>query len=678
MEAIDRASLVRRHNVHFTTYDPHNPLSVGNGNFAFSADCTGLQTFALEPGLSIPLATMSQWGWHRYHDSPPNADYLQLHYYDAGGRPVGYMTDPGNQQELFDALRRNPHRFNLGIVGFCSESGEPVKSYEIRNVNQTLDLYNAIITSSFTMNASQVRVETLCHPDMDLVAFRIKSTGKIRLAIRFPYASHLKSASNWDSPDLHSSELNRLDTEICQINRTMDATVYSLSIASENAAIDKIGNHQWLVSTDQDVLELRILFSPEPNYGPLPSFDECKKACSRWWGQFWAEGAAISFEGSRDTRAHELERRVILSQYLTAIQCMGSLPPQETGLTCNSWYGKFHLEMHVWHAAWAILYNHPALVERSLQYYRKIAPLARERARQQGYQGLRWPKMTDPCGADSPSTIGPLLCWQQPHLLYFSELLHRCTQSSERAKKYVDLVFEIVEFMVDYVQWDVETQRFVLGPPVIPAQENHPSESTLNPLFELEYFRWGIATAIEWKRRLKQDIPARWKHVLEHLSECPLDTVMNTYMAHEHCPDTYGSYADDHPSFLFAYGFLPSKKIDVKHMSASFDAVLKHWRFESMWGWDFPAMAMTAARLGRKKDAIDLLLLDSPKNTYMPNGHNRQGTSEALPLYLPGNGALLLAVAMMAGGWNGSTGNAPGFPDDGSWHVCHEGFVPYL
>ncbi|MDD3996981.1 MAG: hypothetical protein PHH86_04640, partial [Sphaerochaetaceae bacterium] len=398
----------------------------------------------------------------------------------------------------------------------------------------------------------------------------------------------------------------------------------------------------------------------------------------RWWGQFWAEGAAISFEGSRDTRAHELERRVILSQYLTAIQCMGSLPPQETGLTCNSWYGKFHLEMHVWHAAWAILYNHPALVERSLQYYRKIAPLARERARQQGYQGLRWPKMTDPCGADSPSTIGPLLCWQQPHLLYFSELLHHCTQSSERAKKYVDLVFEIVEFMVDYVQWDVETQRFVLGPPVIPAQENHPSESTLNPLFELEYFRWGIATAIEWKRRLKQDIPARWKHVLEHLSECPLDTVMNTYMAHEHCPDTYGSYADDHPSFLFAYGFLPSKKIDVKHMSASFDAVLKHWRFESMWGWDFPAMAMTAARLGRQKDAIDLLLLDSPKNTYMPNGHNRQGTSEALPLYLPGNGALLLAVAMMAGGWNGSTGNAPGFPDDGSWHVCHEGFVPYL
>lgn len=678
MGTIDRESLVRCHNVHLTTYDPHNPLSVGNGNYALTADCTGLQTFAFESGASIPLATMSQWGWHRYPDSPSNADNLQLHYYDAGGRPVGYMTDAGNQQELFDALRCNPHRFNLGIVGFCSESGEPVKSYEICNADQTLDLYSAIMTSSFTLRASPVHVETLCHPDMDLAAFRITSTGKIRLALRFPYASHLKSASNWDSPGLHSSQLHRIDTETWQINRTMDSTVYSLSIASQNTNISKIDNHQYLIGTDQDVLELRILFSPEPNYSPLPSFDACKKACIRWWHQFWTEGAAISFEGSRDARAHELERRVILSQYLTTIQCLGSLPPQETGLTCNSWYGKFHLEMHVWHAAWAILYNRPALVERSLQYYRKIAPWARERARQQGYQGLRWPKMTDPCGADSPSTIGPLLCWQQPHLLYITELLFRCTQSSEHAKEYVELLFEITEFMVDYVQWEAENQRFVLGPPVIPAQENHPGESTLNPVFELEYFRWGIAAAIQWKRRLKQDIPVRWKYVLDHLSECPVDTVMNTYKAHEHCSDTYGSYADDHPSFLFAYGFLPSKKIDVKRMSASFDAVMKQWRFESMWGWDFPAMAMTAARLGRKKDAIDLLLLDSPKNTYMLNGHNRQGTSEALPLYLPGNGALLLAVAMMAGGWDGSNGNAPGFPDDGSWNVSHEGLVPYL
>jgi protein-glucosylgalactosylhydroxylysine glucosidase len=73
-----------------------------------------------------------------------------------------------------------------------------------------------------------------------------------------------------------------------------------------------------------------------------------------------------------------------------------------------------------------------------------------------------------------------------------------------------------------------------------------------------------------------------------------------------------------------------------------------------------------------------MLLIDSVKNTYPSNGHNRQETADALPLYLPGNGSLLLAVAMMAGGWDGSEGLAPGFPGDGSWQVEHEGLGCYL
>ena len=70
--------------------------------------------------------------------------------------------------------------------------------------------------------------------------------------------------------------------------------------------------------------------------------------------------------GSQDPRWRELERRIVLSQYLTAIQCAGSLPPQETGLTCNSWEGKFHLEMHWWHAAHFALWDRLPLLERSL------------------------------------------------------------------------------------------------------------------------------------------------------------------------------------------------------------------------------------------------------------------------------------------------------------------------
>ena len=42
--------------------------------------------------------------------------------------------------------------------------------------------------------------------------------------------------------------------------------------------------------------------------------------------------------------------------------------------------------------------------------------------------------------------------------------------------------------------------------------------------------------------------------------------------------------------------------------------------------------------------------------------------------YLPGNGGLLYAVAMMAAGWDGAPDrSSPGFPDDGSWVVNWEG-----
>src|SRR5262249_56066875 len=113
------------------------------------------------------------------------------------------------------------------------------------------------------------------------------------------------------------------------------------------------------------------------------------------WRRFWVEGGAIELADSRDPRAAELERRIVLSQYLTAIQCSGNQPPQETGLTVNSWYGKFHLEMHWWHAAHFAHWNRLPLFERSLDWYDSILPQARALAHSQGYSGARCPKMVE-------------------------------------------------------------------------------------------------------------------------------------------------------------------------------------------------------------------------------------------------------------------------------------------
>jgi hypothetical protein len=84
---------------------------------------------------------------------------------------------------------------------------------------------------------------------------------------------------------------------------------------------------------------------------------------------------------------------------------------------------------------------------------------------------------------------------------------------------------------------------------------------------------------------------------------------------------------------------------------------------------------MTAMRVGQPDIAIDELLMDVQKNTYLNNGHNYQ--TDELPIYLPGNGGLLTAIAMMCVGWDGAPDtHAPGFPQDNSWVVEFEGLKP--
>ena len=108
-------------------------------------------------------------------------------------------------------------------------------------------------------------------------------------------------------------------------------------------------------------------------------------------------------------------------------------------------------------------------------------------------------------------------------------------------------------------------------------------------------------------------------------------------------------------------------------MKQTFDEVMQNWNWQSTWGWDYGMIAMCAARLGNPKIALQALLIDTQKNTYLKNGHNFQ-TTDRLRCYLPGNGALLSAVAMMCAGWEGCQEPLnPGFPKDGQWNVRWEG-----
>jgi hypothetical protein len=680
---IDREKLVRRHNPELIDADPLSPFSVGNGKFAFTADITGLQTFPDFYEKGIPLATQSDWGWHTV---PVPNDYTlesATEYFDAYGRRVPYASlqnTPAGQW-----LRANPHRLHLGRIGFqlSDPAGAEIEIGDIDAINQSVDLWQGVIHSSFQIGGIPVGVETACHPDIDQISARIRSgllgTGQIRIRLDFPYGSMAwgKDPADWTGPDRHRSEIIAQTAHSAVIKRTLDADRYYVSVHwAGDAVLSQSASHAFLLTINgSNRFEFSARFSKTDLVDPAPSAQTTLEASEEYWKKFWQSGGAVDLSQSKDSRAHELERRIILSRYLTAIQCNGSQPPSETGLTFNSWYGKFHLEMHWWHGVHFALWGRPEVLEKSLPWYRSIMPMAQQTAEKQGYAGVRWPKMVSFDGREGPSSVGVFLIWQQPHPIYYAELVYRLKKDRAFLEQYKDIVFSTADFMASYAHWDNENGRYVLGPPLIPAQEIYRPQETMNPAFELAYWKFGLKTAQLWRERLGMPRVEKWDHVLRHLSPLPQNNGL--YQNAEIALNTFEDAAErrDHPMMLGAFGMLSDESVDEEKMADTVERVLQSWDWQSAWGWDYPLIAMAAARAGRPELAIQALLLDAPKNRYLNNGHNYQ--DERLPVYLPGNGGLLAAVAMMAAGWDGSPPvEAPGFPKDGNWTVQYEGLHP--
>ncbi|HOP97850.1 MAG TPA: glycoside hydrolase family 65 [Verrucomicrobiota bacterium] len=680
---IDRHALVTRHHPVLRQFDATNPLSVGNGEFAFTADVTGLQTFPEAFTNTTPLGTLSQWGWHSF-PNPEGWSWEKFQHkeFDVFGRKVPYNDVPGNRRTPeINWLRGNPHRLHLGEIGFrlTKADGTPAGTNDLMDPQQTLDLWNGILRSRFRFDSRVVEVQTICHPTRDLLAVRVVSAllgdGRAKIRIRFPYGTGATVTADWTKPEAHTTRAVEFEPGTVEFVRTLDADKYSVRAAwSEGASLEAAGPHEFILKAGegQDTLEFVCLFAPAPTTDRLPGFDEVKRAATEHWNRFWQTGGAIDLSGSADPRWRELERRIVLSQYLTAIQCSGSLPPQETGLTYNSWEGKFHLEMHWWHAAHFALWDRLPMLERSLGYYRKTLPQAIANAKRQGYTGARWSKMTDPSGIDSPSPVGPFLIWQQPHPIFYAELCYRAKGDRATLEEHREVIFQTAEFMASYAEWDSNRNQFVLGPVLQCAQEIFPKTNTLNPTFELTYWRWGLEKAQEWRERLGMPREPKWDRVLKHLA--PLPTEQDKYLFAETATGTYTDrkWTDDHPSVTAALGLLPGPGVDPQVMRRTLDWIWENWNWPDTWGWDYPMLAMCAARVGDPEKAVSALLLDTPKNHYGINGHNYQ--RPGLTIYLPGNGGVLYAAAMMAAGWDGAPErNAPGFPDNGKWVVRWEG-----
>ena len=695
---IDRERVVRRHDPVITAPDPQHVLTVGNGDFGYTADITGMQTFTgfhdaraamATGGVAINTATMSSWGWH----SMPNPDGFVLEdamtEYQTARGPVRYPDrfdmeaaargTTTEDQRAGAWLNANPHRLDLGRIGLELRSGPDVSPETdptvLTNPHQRLDLWSGRIRSDFGYRGDPLQVETVAAIDASTVAFRISGAPladrRVRVRLMFPYASDgFFQTDDWTAVERHRTRLTIDDLDHARIDRMLDETEYMVTLQTRGGTVVAgASQHEILIEADGTELELVARFSPSDSGLAGPNdFEGVAANAAEGWRLFWTSGAALDLAGSTDPRAVELERRVVLSQYLTRVHSAGSLPPQETGLATNSWQGKFHLEMHFWHGAHFATWGRPELLRPSLDWYRTVLPIAETTAARQGYPGARWPKQVGPEARESPGDTGPLLIWQQPHILSLLELTRRALPVEQRQTlidDFADVVEQTAAFMAAF---PTETDGVLhLGPPVMPAQEFYDTATTFDPTFELAYWWWGLELAQQWREHRGEDRDAAWTDVQHRLARPRV--VEGRYVPVGSSDETR---RDDHPSLLAAFGVVPpTPLIDPDTMSATLDDVAGNWDWPTAWGWDFPVMAMTATRLHRPDAAIDALLREEARNRLTAVGHGPQIHS-ILPLYLPSNGALLAAVSLMT---SSAAGELNGFPY--GWVVQHEGFVPW-
>ncbi|KAI2631717.1 Six-hairpin glycosidase-like protein [Xylaria nigripes] len=683
---IDRKRVVQLFNPRRNASSATTPLQVGNGNFAFGVDVTGLQTFN-------PFATMSTWAWHNFSlpTTPGQTcveDFVGQDWW-THGRLVNYNQPNPAQNDISNWLIQNPQRLNLARIGFFF-NGEETTEEELQDKTQELDLWTGKISSSFTYKGVAVSVETWADVNSDSVGISVESellsSGSLCIFFDFP----LPTVNNkfeapfvgvFNATSNHTTTLSS-GMNSATIRHDLDETSYGVGISWDSKGdmsgpIEGTHRYVLLPCGREKGLELSVTFSPSVEKLESPSVAQIKTASTKWWDSFWNSGGFVDLSATTSENATELQRRIILSQYLTAVNSASSYPPQESGLVNNGWYGKFHLEMVLWHLLHFARWDKYPLLGRSFPHiYSDFLSSSIDRARLQGYEGARWGKMTDPTGRSAPGEINSLLIWQQPHAMYFAETEYRSFPNTTTLEKWDGILTPTADFMASYAFYNKSTGVYDLGPPMYPASENTNPNATINPAFELAYWRFGLDVAIRWKERQGLSAPTKWADVRDKLA--PLPIADDAFALYEGIPDMWlpnSTTVTDHPAMSAIFGLLPPPSsgpaLNMTIVRNTADKIQELWDLDDCWGWDFPMLAMNSLRLGNVDEAIAFLL--HPLFGFDDAGYAEGGSRAPTP-YFPGAGSFLLAVAMMAGGWDGNVGLH--FPGD--WDVRVEGFIPGL
>ncbi|RDW86081.1 uncharacterized protein DSM5745_02723 [Aspergillus mulundensis] len=674
------------------------PLQVGNGDFAFGVDNTGMQTF-------LPFNTLSSWGWH--NDSlPTNGE--QLSDYTGvprltHGRNVSYDIPDPDLPEVSQWLIGNPNRINLGRIGLRYKDAT-LSAGKVTDPRQELDLWNGVITSTFKVDGEDVKVVTQGDFESDAVAFSIESalieSGDLSVELDFPYPpihtteyKYEVFVGVYDFPENHTTTIvtSGRESSTAHIYHELQETSYFVNLRWPSSSplrltqprnATGLAKHRYTLNprSQKSSLSFTALFSPAQSTPAPPA--KIRRRNSLAWNKYWKTGGFMDLTSSPHPSANELQRRIILSQYHVRVNSAATgQSPQESGLMNNGWYGKFHMEMVVWHNAhWVTWGRHEYFDAIFPALYETLLPSSIERAAKMGWEGARWPKMTETnTGVSSPGGINGLLLWQQPHPMYLASLSYKASPTREALRKWDRVITATADYMASYAWFNESSGLYDLGPPSYGVTENTPPSETRNLAYEIAYWRYALDTAISFKEALGHPIPQPWSTVATHLSPPPI--VSDLYAVYSGLNSSWWSdysLTDDPRSLIMLQGILPdTPAVDEIIAKKTADKVDEVWRDEDIRGWGRVVLAINSARIGERERAVRHLT--SERWVFDDAGFAvRGGDGGTPPPFMPGNAGYLLAIAYMAAGWEGSEGHAPGFPDDGSWIVRHEGLLKAL
>lgn len=589
-----KKSDIIKYNLKFNHIDSKNPVTIGNGDFAITLDQTGTQSL-YEIYKDIPLSTMSNKNWF-YKDKKD----IKPSYVDG----KAYMLFNLDNDPNYQTNRQYPFKYSFMQI-LLYDNDKLIDINNIKDVEQELDLYKGIVTSSFNYKEKNNKTTSFIYQDHDEFNFKLQSDN-LNLALKFNYPSYTKNGYRQDI----------LPNVLVKEDRI------TLLYDDKNSLSFKLKS-----SSKYQIVENTLIFD-DNNVSFSLALDEIKEG--KFLDEFWKCDNGIIIDNE------ELVKKMVLSKYLLHVNSTGIYPPQESGLTYNCWNSKFHLEMHLIHSLWNIYNNHVDDLVKSFDYYLSIMPSSLKRASLNGYKGLRFPKMTGPDGEDSPSNIGPLLIWQAPHILFMLQEIYYLYNKENIIKKYEPLISGTIDFMISFLT--LKDLKYQMLDPLLEACESIPLDRCQNPSFELEYWRYTL------ERQPKIDTVLYGHQRYDYLDIASKITTPKEddgiYLKTYGVIDKYDLYKD-HPTEGFLMSFFKSKIVDKEKMVKTIDYILKNMDLSSYWGWDFPFLGLSLLNCGEIEKSIEVTQLNTINNQYLYNGYNTSPRDD-LKAYLPGNGAFLI------------------------------------